>query len=205
VLIVPINRTALEQAIQENFAAPASPARRLFMTIRTDLQRLSVLGLAAILSCFVGCSMFKDQTTPKLAAEVTPGPAPDAPPPAKYVIEVREEKEKPKVVEKTLAEPIHIQTALEQSGAIKKFERCDIEVYRPLPAGGWHKMKLEFDRDSKRIPPEYDYAILPGDRIIVTEDTTTIIDDITERALRPLGITPPKKKDPFKERYEIRG
>ena len=175
------------------------------MTFRRDLQRLSLLGLVAIVSCFVGCSMFKEQAAPKLASEITPGPAPDAPPAAKYVIEVREEKKKPQAVEKTLTEPIHVQTAMEQVGILKKFNRAKVEVYRPLPAGGWHKMTLEFDNDAHRIPPEYDYAILAGDRIIVTEDTTTIMDDIAERALRPLGITPPKKKDPFKERYEIRG
>jgi hypothetical protein len=167
--------------------------------------RLTLLGLAAILSGLVGCSMFKEQTAPKLAAEVTPGPAPDAPPAAKYVVEVREEKKKPQAVERTLSDPIHVQTAIEQVGVLKKFNRATVELYRPLPAGGWHKMTLEFDNEEHRIPPEYDYAVLAGDRIIVTEDTTTIFDDITAAALRPLGITPPKKKDLVKERYEIRG
>ncbi len=171
----------------------------------SDHYRLTLLGLAAIFSCFVGCSMFKEHASPKLSAEVTPGPAPDAPPAAKYVVEIREDKKKPQAVEKTLADSTHMQTALEQTGALKKFDRATVVVYRPLPSGGWHKMQLEFDYDTKRIPPEFDYAVLPGDRIIVTEDTTTIMDDFTERALRPLGITPPKKKDPFKERYEIRG
>jgi hypothetical protein len=45
----------------------------------------------------------------------------------------------------------------------------------------------------------------PGDRIVVIEDTTTIMDDVMERAFKPLGITPPKKKDPLKAKYEIRG
>ena len=44
-----------------------------------------------------------------------------------------------------------------------------------------------------------------GDRIVVTEDTTNFMDDFMERTFRPLGITPPKKKDPLKDRYEIRG
>ena len=63
-----------------------------------------------------------------------------------------------------------MQTALDQTGALKKFNRATIEVYRPLPSGGWHKMNLEFDHENHQRPPEYDYAILPGDRIIVTED-----------------------------------
>ena len=175
------------------------------MKVGIQHGRLSLLSLVAIVSGLAGCSMFKEQATPKLNAEVTSGDAPVGPQAPKYVVEIRPDKEKPKAVEKQLAEPIHIQDALEQTGAIKKFERSLVELYRPLPSGGWHKMHLEFDRDKKRVPPEYDYAVLPGDRIIVTEDTTTFMDDVMERALKPLGINPPKKADPLKERYQIRG
>jgi hypothetical protein len=173
--------------------------------MRPDFRRLTVLALSAILSGLVGCSMFKEQATPKLSAEVTPGPTPDGPPAAKYVVEIRPETGKPKAVEKQLTEPIHVQTAMEQTGALKKFDRSMISIYRQLPNGGVHKMDLEFDREQKRIAPEYDYAILPGDRIIVTEDPRNMMDDVMERALKPLGISPPKKVDPIKERYQIRG
>lgn len=175
------------------------------MRLRTNQWRFTVLGTAAILSGLVGCSMFREQATPKLNAEVTPGPTPSAPPAAKYVVEIRPHNDKPRAVEKPLAEQTYVQTALEQTGALKKFKRAMVEVYRPLPSGGWHKMNLEFDRENHKVPPEYDYAVLPGDRIIVTEDTTDIWDDIMERALKPLGINPPKKKDPIKERYQIQG
>lgn len=175
------------------------------MMFCAEQRRLTALGLVAIVSGLVGCSMFKEKATPKLSAEVTPGTAPNGPQAAKYVVEIRSEKGKPQAVEKPLGDPIQVQTALEQTGAIKKFDRAHVEVYRPLPSGGWHKMKLEFDRETHRIPPEYDYAVLPGDRIIVTEDTTTVMDDIMERALKPLGITPPKKTNSLKERYQIQG
>jgi hypothetical protein len=175
------------------------------MSLRPDLKRLTVLGMAAILSGLVGCSMFKERPTPQLGAEVTPGPQPDGPPAAKYVIEVRPEKGKSKSVEKQLTEPIHIQTALEQSGALKKFKRSEIVMYRPLPSGGWHKMNLEYDKENNRVPPEYDYAVLAGDRIVVIEDPRNMLDDAMERTLKPLGINPPKKADPLKERYQIQG
>ena len=175
------------------------------MTLRTDFRRLTVLGIAAILSCFVGCSMFQEQVTPKLNAEVTHGEAPAGPPAAKFVVEIRPDKGKPQAVEKPLGDQTHVQTALEQTGALKKFDRATVAVYRPLPTGGWHKMNLEFDRKSHSVPPEYDYSVLPGDRIIVTEDTTNVMDDVMERALKPLGINPPKKRNPLADRYEIRG
>jgi hypothetical protein len=175
------------------------------MPVFTERSRLTLLGVTAILSCFVGCSMFKEHTEPKLTAEVTPGSAPAAKPAASYIVEIRPENGKLQSVEKPLTDQTYIQTALDQTGASKKFKRASIEVFRPLPAGGWHKMNLELDKDTHRVPPEFDYAVLPGDRIVVIEDSETILDDIMHRAFTPLGITPPKKKDPLKEKYEIRG
>jgi hypothetical protein len=46
--------------------------------------------------------------------------------------------------------------------------------------------------------------VLAGDRIIVTEDTTTFFDDAMARALKPFGVQPLKKKDPLANRYEFR-
>ena len=175
------------------------------MTRENPWRRLTIVSMAAVMAGLVGCSVFKEQASPKLSAEVTPGPAPDAPPTAKYVVEIRPESGKAKTVEKPLTEPIHVQTAIAQTGAAKKFARAEIALYRPLPSGGWHKMQLEYDRETHSIPPEYDYAVLPGDRIVVAEDTTTIIDDVMQRALKPLGINPPKKKDELREKYQIQG
>ena len=175
--------------------------------LRTDQWRLTVLGWLAIGSGLVGCSMFKEQTHPELKAEVQPG-GPHSPAPiGKYSVEVRPEKGKPQSVEKELSEQLHVQTALEQTGVSKKFPRCYIELYRPLPGGGWHKMVLEFDRENHRVPAEFDYAVLPGDRIVVTEDPTNMLDDFIARALQPLGIDPSKAKRPPKasDRYEVRG
>jgi hypothetical protein len=168
-------------------------------------RRLTVVSMAAVMAGLVGCSVFKDQASPKLSAEVTPGDAPGAPPTAKYVVEIRPDDGKAKSVEKALTEPIHVQTAIEQTGAAKKFARADIALFRPLPSGGWHKMALEYDRETHSVPPEFDYAVLPGDRIVVTEDTTTVFDDVMQRALKPLGINPPKKKDELRQKYQIQG
>ena len=175
--------------------------------LRTDLQRLTVLAWLAIASGLVGCSIFKDQTQPKLAAEVQPGGAPAQAPSGRYSVEIRSERGKPQSVEKEMTEPLHVQTALEQTGAAKKFPRAFIELYRPLPNGGWHKMELEFDRENHRVPPEFDYAVLPGDRIVVIEDSTNILDDFMARALKPLGIDPSKvRKTPrASDKYQIRG
>src|SRR5690554_2499838 len=107
------------------------------MPVRSELRRMTVLAITAILSGLVGCSMFKEQASPKLAAEVTPGPAHEQAPAAKYVVEIRPERGKPQAVEKPLTETMHIQGALAQTGAAKKFDRATVDVFRPLPTGGW--------------------------------------------------------------------
>lgn len=175
--------------------------------LRLDLQRLTLLAWVAIASSLVGCSLFKEQGQPKLTAEVQPGGPHPAAAVGKFSVEVRPEKGKPQSVEKELSGQTHVQTALEQAGVAKKFPRCFIELYRPLPNGGWHRMELEFDRENHRVPAEFDYAVLPGDRIIVTEDPTNMMDDFMAKALQPLGIDPSKakKKPKASDRYEVRG
>jgi hypothetical protein len=164
-----------------------------------------LLAAVALLSGLTGCSAFQERPSPQLNAQLTPPDGPVVQPAAKYVVEIRPKKGQPKSVEKDLTEPMHVQSALEKSGALNKYKRMDLELYRPLPNGGWHKMRLDFDRSSRQVPPEFDYSLLPGDRVIVTEDPRTIIDDIFERALQPLGIDPPNRKAKLSDKYEIRG
>ena len=80
------------------------------MVLLPDLRRLTYLGLAAVLSGLVGCSMFKEQASPKLTAQVTPGPAPAGPAAPKYVVEIRPDGEKPKAVEKPLQRQVALIT-----------------------------------------------------------------------------------------------
>jgi hypothetical protein len=78
--------------------------------------------------------------------------------------------------------PLCAHDALQQAKAVKKFNRITVELVRPLPSGNWHRMPIEYDRTIRRVPAECDYAILPGDRIIVTEDTGNMITDMADHA-----------------------
>jgi hypothetical protein len=96
-----------------------------------------------------------------------------------------------------------VQDALEQSGAGKKFKRFDLELYRPLPGGRWHRMALEYDRSNRRVPAENDYALSAGDRLIVIEDTSDIFDDIAKTVLGPLGVASKTPQERVAERYKV--
>lgn len=132
--------------------------------------------------------------TPSLKAEIVPGQtgAPAAPQ-AKVILEVHPDKGESKLVEQALQQPMSVQQMLVDSGMSKKFRRMNVDLVRPLPTGGYHKIALHFDRDSKRISTESDYALQPGDRLIIVEDTTTMLDDMIQKAGQPFGIHSPKR------------
>jgi hypothetical protein len=157
------------------------------MTSRLD-SRFLLLTLV-VAPALVGCSMFQEQLAPVLEAKVVPsdGLSPTTTE-EKFVVEIHPEEGKPKVIEKAMSEPLHVQEALEQTGAHKKYRRFYLELMRPMPSGGWHEMTLAYDQGSDRVAPEFDYAILPGDRIVVTEDPSSFIDDLMQPVLRPLGM-----------------
>lgn len=132
--------------------------------------------------------------TPMLQAQVMPGAsgAPAAPQ-AKVVVEVHPNKGESKLVERALTEPTSAQQMLEQSGMTKKFRRMTVDLVRPLPAGGHHKIALTYDRQTKRLTSETDYALQPGDRLIIIEEDKTALDDMMEKFGGPLGFNTPKR------------
>ncbi len=62
-----------------------------------------------------------------------------------------------------------VQSALEASGAMKKFRSMDVVVMRNLE--GTHQplqMTCQYNPSKKTVRPETDYALQHGDRIVVT-------------------------------------
>lgn len=153
----------------------------------------TLIAVTALLAtvCATGCTSLKTPTLlgksslfnqqAEVVKELPPGAAAAAPA-GKYVVELRNSSGKSSSSEHTLSGPICAHDALQQSGAVKKFGRVKIELVRPLPSGGWHRMPIEYDRSIRRVPAECDYGILPGDRLIVTEDTGNMFTDMADSA-----------------------
>ena len=142
------------------------------------------LMLAAVSGC-TGLGLMK----PELNAELsqTGAPAPEGSQVAKVDVIFQPEKGQPERLERSLAEPTTVQQILVQTSANKKYRRMEVEILRQLPSGGFHKIPCEYDRTTKKINPEFDYALMPADRVIVKEDTSTIIDDMMQSAGGSLG------------------
>ena len=170
-----------------------------------DVWMLASLAIALALASQSGCSLFQEQISPSLKADIAAGDMAPAAPEAKLTVEIHPQEGQPMKAEVPLTGEMHVQEALEKSGVAKKYKRMFIELARPLPSGGWHKMKLEYDHASDRVPPEFDYHVLPGDRLVVMEDTSSVFTDLLDRTLSPMGIKPPTTKKTASDLYEIRG
>lgn len=162
-----------------------------------DARQLRILtavtGLLATSALLTGCTSLQTPNLGSLGlnktalwgthAEVVKDGDPQAAAPAgKYVVEFRDTNGKSSSSEFNITGPICAHDALQQAGAVKKFTRLKIELVRPLPNGNWHRMPIEYDRSIRRVPAECDYAILPGDRLIVTQDTGNMFTDMFKDA-----------------------
>jgi hypothetical protein len=159
------------------------------MLARMD-WRLTTFAVMALCGAGSGCSLFQPKVAPELTAQVTPNGIEDGklePPPGNFTVEVQPAKGKPTAKEQPLAGHLTVQEALEHTKANKKFRKFKLELYRPLPDGRTHSMVLQYDRKNKCVDPEYDYAIQAGDRLVVVEDTSTVLDEMLDAMSVPFG------------------
>lgn len=135
------------------------------------MKNWPVLVLAVVLSAgFTGCStlpstisaggLFSEQSSDAVAA---PGSQP------LYMVDMQMPFNNSKQFKGTIAPGGTVQSALEESGAVKKFRSMSVSVmrkvegeYKPL------KMACEYDSTIRSVIPETDYALRHGDRIVVT-------------------------------------
>jgi hypothetical protein len=151
----------------------------------------SLIWVAAIAVLGSGCSALSTQrdgrvdSNPALAANpegVVPAVAP-----AMFSLEVRTAgKKKPEIQQLPLPGTMHVQEVLEQNGLVKRFRRMNIQVVRAT-GGDRAKLDIKYDHSTRSVDPLYDYAIHPSDHLIVTEDTTTALDDMLNSLAEPLG------------------
>jgi hypothetical protein len=168
-----------------------------------------MLSAVALCSLAAGCSIFQPRVSPELSAQVTPEGVEDGklqPPPGNFTVEVQPASGKSIAKEQPLVGHLTIQQALEHTKADKKFGKFNLELHRPLADGRWHKMVVKYDRQQKQVDPEFDYAIQSGDRLIVVQDTTTLLDEALDAVTLPFGGPSLKKsKNPPGVHYRSEG
>jgi hypothetical protein len=86
----------------------------------------------------------------------------------------------PSIYEGQIDGPITVQTALQKSGAVNRYRNMDISVLRIVEETGRPiKMVVDYQPSKKSVRPEQDYAILPGDRIIIQPQQNGMLERLT--------------------------
>ena len=140
------------------------------------IASLTMLGLS-------GCAMIDtagDKSLPVpggVAATATSGPT--------VTMEIRASGEKPEIKQFQLDSGSTVQQMLEKTKLVKKFRRMDIEVMR-VTGDERAKLDVKYDHTIAQVNPLYDYALYPGDHVIVREVNKTAIDDMLESVADPV-------------------
>jgi hypothetical protein len=104
----------------------------------------------------------------------------------KFTVEFHSQRGPAQRLEQPLDGPLVVSDALKKTNAARRFKRMDIFVIRKGADGRGIKMQVDYDRRARNPVAQHDYAIHPGDRIIVVDDPSTVIDDMAGSILGPL-------------------
>lgn len=80
---------------------------------------------------------------------------------------------------------VFVSTLLKQTGVLQKYGRITASLYRPSPSSfeGVRMDVLFARRDHTQVRPESDYALHPGDRLVIREDDRFGLDSLLDMAL----------------------
>ncbi len=149
---------------------------------------------ACILPLLGGCAAFKSPAGPLLSnllggkAEAVVD-AEAVPASQKVVVEFNREKGLAGRVRVPVKPGMVIQDVLEGSGATDRFSRMTIKLKRRVDGSqGYLPITAVYDQGRNAVRPESNYAIRPGDFLVITEDTATSTDDMVQQLFGPLGL-----------------
>ena len=142
------------------------------------MVRANLLAVALVVGCFFsGCASVK--TKPELEKPIDPSAT-------SFLLEVRPSGGKTQKKQVGLNGNLWLQDVIDQSGVGKQFGRIKIVVYRKRQRSlGFVKLKSEY-RNGK-VNPVNNFAIHSGDRVVLIQDDSTVLDDLMDTFKGPLG------------------
>lgn len=158
------------------------------MSGRRTPHTITLMSLAAMLLLAAsGCSSFHPRQFDVLHVFGPYHPKPPAPGAPAFTMEVMPALGRVDSYPMPLDEPLTIQQALEQTGMLNYFRRQEIYIERGVRGAGRPlRMTAEFDYSEQAVTPDTDYALYPGDKLVVKEDTTSLFDKTLEGLGSPL-------------------
>ena len=138
---------------------------------RLNLPKFGQLAMAALILMGVtlstGCSTLPSSSNGAFSNSAqTPVAAGSQP---QYLVDMQVSYGGSKKFKGNIGHGTTVQSALEASGATKKFRKMDVSVMRRVE-GDFQPLKMSsiYNTSKKRVSPETDYALQHGDRIVIT-------------------------------------
>lgn len=129
----------------------------------------SMLASAVLIASLTGCQSLFDPAVQTTDSQES------------VVVQIRPASGKPKNIQVPLTPNMRLQDVLDASKP--GFRRQKAYIVRTSPnTGGKHKLEATFG-SNRRISLETDYAIQPGDRVVIAQDTTTSFDKVMQSVM----------------------
>ena len=120
-----------------------------------------------------------------LAAMSGPEEVPEGAPAIR--VEFHPAEDKPVVRRIAFTEGMTASEAIQKSHAASRFQRMNIAVLRSLGEHGQQQvMNVKWDYTKREVPVMSDYTLHNGDRLVVKEDPTTVVDELFGEVLGPV-------------------
>ena len=159
--------------------------------MKSLFARLVLVSLASLALLLDGCSLLQPAKNPPALTTLIEGDQvkPVEPGTTNTVLVQLHAAQRPLgQVHVPLKSGLLVQDVIERSGANKYFVRMTIKIFRPAgPGGTYLPLEAEYDHIKERVRAESNYAIRPGDYVVVTEDATTSFDEMFGQLLGPLS------------------
>ena len=146
--------------------------------LSTSALCYSVLGIGLMLISSGCASMLQNNA-------VTPAEPPTAESSGNYYVEMHPAFGKPTIFKGELNGAVTVQTALEQSGATKKFRGMNVGLFRIVKENGRGlKLPVEYKYRDRQVAQHQNYALHPEDRIVVAKKSHSPLDQVIDSLTR---------------------
>jgi hypothetical protein len=144
---------------------------------------VALFGLSSLL-LGGGCSNL--MTTGALRFLSAPNAKAEVLPTESCSVEVHGEYGKPRKFTMPVSADTRAQNIVEAAGV--RYRRMNVFILRPAPRNPDQTVKLvcHYDPAEHSITYDTDYAVLAGDRVIIQQDSSTVVDDLVEGVLGPV-------------------
>lgn len=152
----------------------------MLKVFKNSCSQISLFAVAILItSTSCGCMMMSNKYTSDPEAPTTTGAS------APYTVELHKSLGSPSYFHGQLDELTTVQTALEQSGAIKNYRNMKVDLIRRVPEKSTVlKLPIEFDAGADKVAVETDYQLHIGDRLVVKPSNSGPMDS----AMRIIGL-----------------